>query len=54
MVRIINPSPRFGDCSVSYTGTLSCLDQSQVYFSSMQCGQTCSGLDGSGNVICAP
>lgn len=54
MVRIVNRFPSFGDRSVSFTGTLNCLDQSQVFFSSVDCGQTCTGLDAGGNLICAP
>ncbi len=32
-----------GDRVVTYTGTLTCTDTSQVFFSNVQCGQTCSG-----------
>ena len=32
-----------GDRSVTYTGTLTCTDTSQTFFSNVKCGQTCSG-----------
>ena len=32
-----------GDRVVTYTGTLSCTDTAQTFFSNVQCGQTCSG-----------
>ena len=40
-----------GDRKVDFTGTLSCTDTSQSYFSSVQCGQTCSGASPS---TCTP
>jgi parallel beta-helix repeat protein len=42
VVRIRDRSS-LGDRSVTYTGTLICNDTSQTFFSSVQCGQTCSG-----------
>ena len=32
-----------GDRVVTYTGTLTCFDTSQTFFSNVQCGQMCSG-----------
>ncbi len=32
-----------GDRVVTYTGTLTCTDTAQAFFSNVQCGQTCSG-----------
>ncbi len=42
MVRLRDRSS-LGDREVTYTGTLTCLDTSQAFFSDVQCGETCSG-----------
>lgn len=42
IVRIRDRS-NLGDRGVDFTGTLTCFDNSLTYFSSVQCGQTCSG-----------
>ncbi len=46
-----------GDCVVTYTGTLTCNDTSQTFFSNVQCGQTCAGgitASGPGGDTCLP
>ncbi len=46
-----------GDRVVTYTGTLTCNDTPQTFFSSVQCGQTCAGGitdDGPGGDTCVP
>jgi parallel beta-helix repeat protein len=42
MVRLRNRS-FLGDREVTYTGTLTCNDTSQAFYSNVQCGQTCTG-----------
>ena len=52
-VRIMNRNLDNGR-TVSFTGFLLCDSDSSTYFSSVACGETCTGLDGNGNLICAP
>ena len=40
--------------TVSFTGLLYCDAESSTYFSDVECGETCTGLDGSLDLICAP
>ncbi len=45
VVRIRNRNVQFGgDRQVTFDGTLNCSSGSQTYFSSVQCGQTCTGI----------
>ena len=45
MARLRNREGQFpGERQVTYTGTLTCLDTSQAFFSSVQCGETCTGI----------
>ena len=56
MVRIRDLSI-LGDRVVTYTGELTCLDNSQAFFSDVQCGQTCGGGitgTGPGGDTCLP
>ena len=43
LVRIKDRSDNFGDRLVTYTGTLTCENDSKAFYSEVQCGQTCSG-----------
>ena len=57
VVRIRNRKAQFGgDRQVTFDGTLSCSSGSVSYFSSVQCGQTCTGIIGGDAVpnTCAP
>lgn len=40
--------------TVSFEGLLFCDANSGAFFSSVQCGQTCTGLDATGNLTCTP
>ena len=53
MVRLRNRNLDNGR-TLDFTGTLHCDASSGTFFSTVQCGQTCTGLDGSGNLQCAP
>ena len=38
--------------NVSFEGLLDCDADSSTFFSEVQCGQTCTGLGGEGNLMC--
>ncbi len=46
IIRIRNREKFLGDRQVTFDGTLICDGSSQAYFSSVQCGETCSGIIG--------